>query len=281
MNGRTISVIVPTRGHKELLRGCLDALEAQTRRPEEILVVDNGSSDGTRGMVLRDFSGRVRCLREKRPGVHHARNRGAAESRGELLLFTDDDARPCPEWVGVLAACFEDPRADCAGGPVEGVWPARASGSVRGSPRLRRCLGEVDWGPERRPLDPEWEFLTGANIACRKEAFGRGFRAVFPFRPLGVCGDDYELSRRLSRGGRGIYEPAARVRHLIAPEKTRWLPLLTRTAFFAAAGARLGHRLSPRRGLRQLLGTEGLVSAADALGHAAGRLWAAGGRACP
>ena len=282
MNGGGISVVLPTRDHKDLLRGCLEALKAQTLPPDEIVVVDNGSADGTGEMLARGFAGRVRCVREERRGVHHARNRGAAEARGELLFFTDDDALPSPGWVRALAACFEDARVKCAGGPVEGIWPSGTPAPVRGSLRLRRCLGEIDWGGERRALDPEGEFLTGANLACRRSAFGSGFQAVFPYGPLGVCGDDYELSRRLSRGGGGLYEPAAPVRHRIAAEKLRWTGLLARTAVFAAAGARLGHRLRPRRGPRELLGAEGLVSAADALGHAAGRLWAAaaGGKAC-
>jgi hypothetical protein len=148
------------------------------------------------------------------------------------------------------------------------------------SRRLLSFLGVVDFGPERKRIDPDREFLIGANFACRRDKVNgeRGFRGVFPFPGLGACADDYELSRRLAREGVALYEPAAYVHHRILPDKTRLSYLLGRVFLFSAAGARLGAALKPRRGPRELLGTEGAVSAAALLGHLYGRLSGSGCR---
>jgi hypothetical protein len=129
------------------------------------------------------------------------------------------------------------------------------------------CLGIVGFGGERRRLDPSMEFLIGANMAVRKSEAGDGFRPVQAYGPLGVCGDDFELSRRLP----AVYEPRALVRHRIDARKVSWPRLLSRVFVFSASGGRAGQRLKPKRGPREWLGFEGLVGAADALGNLYGR----------
>lgn len=269
-----ISVVIPTLNNRELLRGCLDSLLAQRRRADEILVVDNGSEDGTGEMVRREFAGRARLLIEPRTGVHHARNRGIAEASGDIVAFTDDDVLLPPGWLEALAGCFEDPGVAGAGGPTRAVWPAgRDLPSALRSGRGRSLLGIVDFGPVRKPLDPAREYLLGANCAYRKALVTGedGFRGIFPCPGLGVCGDDWELSQRIARRHVVLYEPAAYVDHRIAPSKARWTHLLRRAFYYEAARARHGGGFKPKRGPRELLGAEGVVSLAVAIGYFFGR----------
>ncbi|MBI3552421.1 MAG: glycosyltransferase [Elusimicrobia bacterium] len=267
----TISIVVPSKDRPSLLRDCLVSLLAQARSPLEIIVVDNGSGPATAALVRSEFPS-VRCVGEARQGVHHARNRGLVEARGEVVAFTDDDCLAPPGWLAALEDCFRDPAVACAGGPTRPLWSAPPAHPLLRSRRILSCLGILDLGPERKRIDHVSEFLSGANIAIRKASIGSGFRGVQPFRDLGVCGDDYELSKRLAREHTAIYEPKAYVSHRILARKLGLPHLMKRLFYFAASGARLGSRLAPRRRPAELLGWEGAVSAADALGHLYGRV---------
>ena len=263
-----LTAVVPVRDQCGLLTGCLRALMEQTRPLDEILVVDNGSRDGLDAVLSRFPS--VRAVREPRRGVHHARNRGLAEAAGDIVLFTDADGRPVPVWAEELERCFERPEVACAGGPTTAVWQAPPPGPVLRSARLRSYLGVVDLGPRRRDLDGRSDFLVGANLAVRKAGLERGFVGVFPFPPLGACAEDLELSRRLSRERVAVYEPAAEVRHLIEPRKTRLSHLLLRGFCFSAANAALEKAGGAARPLSDAL-WELPVTAANLAGRLAGR----------
>jgi glycosyltransferase involved in cell wall biosynthesis len=87
----SISVIIPAYQHALTLPACLNALLAQTAPADEIIVVDDGSTDNTPDL-LADFEKRgVRVIRQENAGSNEARNRGFQEATGELLLFLDAD----------------------------------------------------------------------------------------------------------------------------------------------------------------------------------------------
>jgi glycosyltransferase involved in cell wall biosynthesis len=268
-----ISVVIPTKDRKELLGACLESLRRQTLAPSQLIVVDNGSSDGTAEFVRERFPG-VIVAREARPGVDRARNRGVAEATAPLVAFADDDVILPPTWLESLAGCFDDPKVGGAGGPVYPLWPRESLPALLASPRVRSCLGLLELGPFARAIDPQKEFLCGSNCAFRRSLVSgdRGFRGLWEFPGLGVCGDDYELSRRLARESVVVYEPRAYALHRIAARKLTWPHLLRRVFIFEAAGTRVGHRLKRKRRWTELAGLEGLVSAAVALGHAYGRV---------
>src|SRR5437879_5783599 len=90
-----LSVVIPTLNRAAKLERTLRSLAAQTVPPDayEVLVIDNGSSDGTAELLLcygRNFTN-WQGLREAQPGAAAARNRGVLASRGEVVLFLDDD----------------------------------------------------------------------------------------------------------------------------------------------------------------------------------------------
>ncbi len=86
----TISVIIPTHNRAGLLRRALASVQNQTRRPDEVIVIDDGSTDETAQVVCGEFP-RYRYVRQPRRGVAAARNKGAGEAMGRWLAFLDSD----------------------------------------------------------------------------------------------------------------------------------------------------------------------------------------------
>jgi len=88
----TVSVVVPTYKHSDLVVQTLESVFAQTFSDYEVIVVNDGSPDNT-GQVLQPLaeSGKIRYFRQANRGQAAARNRGLAQARGEFIAFLDDD----------------------------------------------------------------------------------------------------------------------------------------------------------------------------------------------
>lgn len=98
----------------------LEALTKQTLAPDEIVIVDNASTVSY-AEVFEQFRDRLqlRVVVEPTPGISSARNRGMQESVGDIILFTDDDCEPEPQWVERLTLPFyRDPNIGVVGGPL-------------------------------------------------------------------------------------------------------------------------------------------------------------------
>jgi glycosyltransferase involved in cell wall biosynthesis len=105
----TVSVIIPTYNRKDLLRETLDSLAQQTF-PEnnfEVIVVDDGSTDGTNGAVAAGFPFPVRYFSQSNQGDASARNFGAQQSQAEFLVFLDDDILLEPDYLSCLLRAHE------------------------------------------------------------------------------------------------------------------------------------------------------------------------------
>src|SRR5207247_2978303 len=113
----SISVVVVNWNRRNLLRACLRSLAAQrTSHPLDVVVVDNGSDDGSPEMVLEEFSGdvsvRVQLVRNLvNVGFCAANNQGFAASAGEFVALLNNDAEADSGWLEALSAAFVD-RAD-------------------------------------------------------------------------------------------------------------------------------------------------------------------------
>lgn len=101
-----VSVIVPTFERRAYVRRAVESVLAQSFRDFELIVVDDGSSDGTEE-ALQGLDDRLRYLRRERGGVEKARNFGTSEARGTLIAFLDDDDRWLPDHLAVVVEVFE------------------------------------------------------------------------------------------------------------------------------------------------------------------------------
>ncbi|WP_318241202.1 glycosyltransferase family 2 protein [Cellulomonas avistercoris] len=109
----TVSVVIPVRDDAQHLDACLALLGRQTRRPDEVVVVDNGSTDAS-ALVARQHGARV--VVEPRPGIPYAAAAGYDAARGDLILRLDADSRPGPDWVAHAVRVLADPDVEAVSG---------------------------------------------------------------------------------------------------------------------------------------------------------------------
>ena len=221
------TVIVCTRNRAQGLLRCLQSLQRLRHRDVELLIIDNAPADNSTMELVHQVAredARVRYVREPRPGLSAARNRGLREARGEFVAFTDDDVRVDPLWVDAILRGFRR-RADiaCVTGlvassslerPAEQYFDAR----VGWSSSCEQRLFEPTASARDSQLHPyaAGTFGTGANIAFRREmveAIG-GFDESLGAGSPTCGGEDLDIFVRLLRAGRALtYEPAALVWH--------------------------------------------------------------------
>jgi len=116
----TVSVVIVTRNRAEWLRETLDSVTGQSRQPDEVVVVDNASTDHTRDVVL-SFADRlnVRYVHEPRRGIPYARNAAVRSSTGDVVAFIDDDCVASEDWLKCIEMPFlRDPNVGAVGGEV-------------------------------------------------------------------------------------------------------------------------------------------------------------------
>jgi len=110
-----LSVIIPVHNEEYYLEQALISLVSQNHPPDEIIVVDNNSTDDSVS-IARKFN--VRVIQETKQGIIHARNCGFNHARGLLIARCDSDSRPPLDWTANIIQVFEDPDIDAASGPV-------------------------------------------------------------------------------------------------------------------------------------------------------------------
>jgi glucosyl-dolichyl phosphate glucuronosyltransferase len=226
-----ISIIIATRDRAALLRDTLDAISRQTSPgcSFEVLVVDNASTDSTPDVVA-SASGHmpfpVIYLRESRSGKSHALNTAVAHARGDLLVFTDDDVLPEPQWLAGYARAFADTGADYAVGRILPLWDTPPPRWM--SPALYGVLAVPDGGTDRLTISVganEQIMPLGANMAVRKNVIN----TIGGWNPdLGKLqgtlrtGEDHEFALRMAAAGFiGVYEPTAAVQHRVPSDRLR------------------------------------------------------------
>ena len=102
-----VSVVIPCHNSLRYLPETLDSVLAQTFDDFEVVLVDDGGDDDLAGWLSGRPDERVRIVRQDNAGVSAARNRGIAESRGDLVAFIDSDDVWLPETLAELAACYD------------------------------------------------------------------------------------------------------------------------------------------------------------------------------
>ncbi|MDA8243773.1 MAG: glycosyltransferase [Elusimicrobia bacterium] len=215
-----ISVVVPARDSARYIGGLLASLAAQTRPPDEVVVVDAGSVDGTAAAVSAAAAGFpvLRLVRAGSAFPGRARNIGVRDSSGDVIAMTDSDTVPDPDWLSSISAPFD---SDPGLGGVFGTY------YVSPETYTQRCIAAVIMSGGK-----DLDGMRGAHTdsfvsaALRKGALERAGW----FREDVRAGEDMELRARLDPAGVKVaYCGAARVRWR-TPE-TLW-GMMRRTAAY-------------------------------------------------
>ena len=190
-NPPRFSVIICTRNGAPRLRECLAACLAQEYPDFEVIVINDGSSDGTASLL--DSHEGITVAHLPPSGLSAARNHGASIATGEILAYTDDDCRPDRHWLAWLSHAFATTDHAAIGGPN---IPPEPDG---------RCLAlttAAPGAPTHVMLDDSAaEHLPGCHLAVRKAAFAEvsGFDAIFK-----TAGDDVDFCWRLRDAGHSL-----------------------------------------------------------------------------
>ncbi len=190
----TVSVIVCAHNEAAYLSACLHSLLAQTRLPDEILVINNASDDGT-GVLARAIPG-VTVIDEPRKGLVIARETGRRAARGQVLVYLDADCRAPLRWLERVAARFErEPGLVALSAPYRFYdWHWRGRALVR---LYDLTVAPLTQGVVKHLLKLGTVFY-GGNFAARREALSAigGFDTSIEFH-----GEDTNVGRRLLRVG--------------------------------------------------------------------------------
>ncbi len=183
-----VSVIVPMLNAMRTLPALLAALAAQ--RPlsgaaAEYLIVDNGSTDGSRELAQGAAIPGLRVLQENERGPSAARNLGMHEARGEVLALLDADCVPARNWLREIAAPFADPEINIVAGGLASFPPRTAA---------QRFAARYGLNVARRPLETrELPFANTRNMAVRRSVA----LAVGGWPQELKAGEDVEFSFRV------------------------------------------------------------------------------------
>jgi len=179
-----VTVVVPVYNGAHCLSRCLLSLRQQTHPRVEIIVVDDGSTDGSPKLVERP----VRLLSTGgRKGAGAARNIGAREAVGEILFFTDSDVVAPPDWIEKALQIRSEKQVACGGGgyagPVQEIFIQQFAHE------------ELVW--RRRNRNGFVETLVSNNLWCERDLFME--KGGFPEAYQAASSEDMEFSWTISR----------------------------------------------------------------------------------
>lgn len=228
------SVILCTYNRRSFVLATLASLRRQTLpyRDFEVIVVDNGSQDGTlnavRSYIHRGDAGqksagwRVQCLSEPKNGLAYARNTGLLAASGRIAVFLDDDTLIDPQMLERLWQAYQETEADAIGMHVTLHWDMACPHWMVAE--LLETLGYFSPRSTRCELPPE-EYFASCAFSVKREIL----RAINYFSPflskrsaLPACVEIADLCLRLrQRGCRLWYEPEALVMHRATSARLR------------------------------------------------------------
>ncbi|OAF16794.1 glycosyl transferase [Bradyrhizobium neotropicale] len=209
------SVVICTRDRPDELAACLASLPRQSRRPREVVVVDNASRDQrTRDVAL---AAGVIYMREDRLGLDVARNTGVLRATGDIVAFTDDDVVLHPHWLERLLAAFDQPQVAAVTGlvlPAELATEAQRHFETYwgfGKGYREQDFDSSCFKSHRRNAFPAWEIGAGASMAFRREVFEKVglFDERLDVGQAGCSGDSEYWYRLLASGYTCRYAPSS------------------------------------------------------------------------
>lgn len=240
------SVILCTYNRRNFVLSALASLRRQTLSYQqfEVIVVDNGSTDGTFAVVQNyvhanplhtqaaEHTWQVQCLYEPHNGLAYARNKGLQAAAGEIAVFLDDDTMADPKFLEHLLSAYQETKADAIGGKVvlrlEGPRPHWLTDD------LFDLLGYFEPAQTRIPL-PEALSFSSCNFSVRLDVLQvMGNFSPFLSKRLHVPAsmEIIDLCQRLQTAGYHLwYEPQAVITHRVPPARLQ-RPFFTGRAYW-------------------------------------------------
>jgi GT2 family glycosyltransferase len=220
-----LSVVIVTWNSVPALRMTLPRLVEQLREDDELIVADNGSQDGTPGLVA-ELAPQARIVQMgANTGFAAAANAGAAAAGGDLLLLLNPDARPLPGFRDAIVRPYVEARSWVAWMGLVATSDAREVNTAGNPVHFTGLAWAGDHGKPLAAIEPhEVTTLSGACLALQLETFNR--IGGLP-EPYFLYHEDVDLSLRLRLEGESLgIEPAAVVDHEYefgGAAKMRWL----------------------------------------------------------
>ncbi|MFH1545302.1 MAG: glycosyltransferase [archaeon] len=198
-----ISVIIPTFNAEKTIKDCINSILKQKINEEiELIVVDDGSNDRTRE-ILKSFGGKAKLIEQKHKGPAAARNNGAKNAKGEIILFTDSDCVVGENWVDEMSKPLKEKEAV----GVQGSYKTEQKELIA---RFIQIEIEERYGKMKK--EKYIDFIGSYSAAYWKAVFQEfgGFNESFSI----ASGEDPELSYRISEKGlKMVFNPGAIVYH--------------------------------------------------------------------
>jgi len=201
----SVSVVIPTHNHVAFLPEALESVFAQRLQPREVIVVDDGSTDGTDEVLWR-YASRIRALRQPNRGVASARNVGASIASGDLLAFLDaDDLWLPPKLEWQVAHLGRDPELGLVHCGVEEV-------DAEGRFLRRRLDGMEGWVSREMLFFGRGVILGGGSAAVVPRAI---FETAGGFDERLSTSADWDLYYRVAERCRVGFVPEVLVRYRV------------------------------------------------------------------
>lgn len=201
-----VSVVIAARNAEATIGACLQSLALQTYTSHDVIVVNDGSTDGT-ATVAQTLGATV--LETTGIGASAARNLGIRHAPGRIVAFTDADCTVPPTWLATLVDTLDSTGATGAGGPQRNVFPDDASGGAAFDAFFRLASIVSDYtraGGRVREVTH--------NASCNSAYLTEALTAVGGFTDGMWPGEDVDLDLRLrARGARLLFVPGAIVHH--------------------------------------------------------------------
>lgn len=188
-----VSVVLLTKNSVETVIKTLDSIMSQTRKPDEIVVVDGNSKDGTIEIV-KQYP--IKLVTESGLGFGHARNLGVKNAEGDIILFIDSDCYADEKWIEKILPHFSEPKIAGVTGQTK-LWNTN-----HGVARFLACVGgRMDMPTKQRfvKIAPTMNLAIRRNIVLEVGGFDESL-----FR-----GEDTELTYKVTKRHKILYEPEA------------------------------------------------------------------------
>jgi len=233
-----ITVVICTYNRRRYLKKAIDSIINQAFDPElyELIIVDNNSSDGTKELVLNDYSHsrvRVKYMNEPSQGLSYCRNTGLRHARFDYIAYIDDDGIAYPDWLENMSEGIKEQNEKFAGitGAIFPIWEIPRPGWLL----HRLAIHYSIYHPDKRIVIRRGVRVNvfGGNMVWKRSLlieFGGFNTNLGRVKNNLVSGEEsFTAERIVNKGYEFIYDPKMRIKHHIHKSRINIMWLIKRS----------------------------------------------------